>query len=73
MSLMNHSPAAEWSIRTGYVAVSPAAYKTPAMEKYAKEFPAVKLVSADALGGWDIIAKEHLAPGGILDQVYVGR
>src|SRR3954467_2202942 len=32
--------AAEWSIKTGYVAVSPAAYKTPAMEKYAKEFPA---------------------------------
>jgi sn-glycerol 3-phosphate transport system substrate-binding protein len=32
--------AAEWSIKTGYVAVSPAAYKTPVMEKYAKEFPA---------------------------------
>jgi sn-glycerol 3-phosphate transport system substrate-binding protein len=32
--------AAEWSIKTGYVAVSPAAYKTEAMEKYAKEFPA---------------------------------
>src|SRR4051794_32917225 len=29
--------AAEWSIKTGYVAVSPAAYKTPAMKKYAKE------------------------------------
>ena len=32
--------AAEWSIKTGYVAVSPAAYKTPAMETYAKGFPA---------------------------------
>jgi sn-glycerol 3-phosphate transport system substrate-binding protein len=32
--------AAEWSIKTGYVAVSPAAYKTPAMEAYAKSFPA---------------------------------
>jgi len=31
--------AAEWSIKTGYVAVSPAAYKTPAMEEYAKNFP----------------------------------
>ena len=30
--------AAEWSIKTGYVAVSPAAYKTEAMEAYANEF-----------------------------------
>jgi sn-glycerol 3-phosphate transport system substrate-binding protein len=32
--------AAEWSIKTGYAAVSPAAYKTKAMEDYAKSFPA---------------------------------
>ncbi len=32
--------AAEWSIKTGYVAVSPAAYKTSAMQAYAKGFPA---------------------------------
>src|SRR5262249_34115757 len=32
--------AAEWSIKTGYVAVSPAAYKTSAMTDYAKGFPA---------------------------------
>lgn len=31
--------AAEWSMKTGYVAVSPAAYKTPTMEAYAKAFP----------------------------------
>lgn len=31
--------AAEWSMKTGYVAVSPAAYKTKAMEEYAKGFP----------------------------------
>src|SRR6476620_5279405 len=31
--------AAEWSMKTGYVAVSPAAYKTKAMEDYAKGFP----------------------------------
>jgi sn-glycerol 3-phosphate transport system substrate-binding protein len=31
--------AAQWSIDTGYVAVRPEAYKTPAMEKYASEFP----------------------------------
>src|SRR5205823_7757181 len=32
--------AAEWSMKTGYVAVSPAAYNTSAMEAYAKGFPA---------------------------------
>jgi sn-glycerol 3-phosphate transport system substrate-binding protein len=31
--------AAQWSIDTGYVAVSPAAYDTAAMKKYAAEFP----------------------------------
>ncbi|MFN3643993.1 MAG: ABC transporter substrate-binding protein [Gemmobacter sp.] len=31
--------AADWSIRTGYVAVSPAAWETPAMKAYAAEFP----------------------------------
>jgi sn-glycerol 3-phosphate transport system substrate-binding protein len=32
--------AAEWSIKTGYIAVTPAAYKTQTMESYAKSFPA---------------------------------
>ena len=40
--------AAEWSMKTGYVAVSPAAYKTEAMMKYAKDFPAA-LVARDQL------------------------
>jgi sn-glycerol 3-phosphate transport system substrate-binding protein len=31
--------AAQWSIDTGYVAVSPAAYETAAMKKYVSEFP----------------------------------
>ena len=31
--------AAQWSIDTGYVAVTPAAYRTPAMQKYVAEFP----------------------------------
>ncbi|WP_333833419.1 ABC transporter substrate-binding protein, partial [Rubrimonas sp.] len=31
--------AADWSIRTGYVAVSPAAWETEAMKAYAAEFP----------------------------------
>jgi len=32
--------AARWGIDTGYVAVTPAAYKTEAMQKYVAEFPA---------------------------------
>jgi sn-glycerol 3-phosphate transport system substrate-binding protein len=45
--------AAEWSIKTGYVAVSPAAYKTPTMEAYTKGFPAAT-VARDQL--------EHAVP-----------
>ena len=32
--------AADWSIRTGYIATSPAAYETPALKDYVAEFPA---------------------------------
>lgn len=31
--------AAEWSIKTGYVAVTPAAYETDTMKAYVKDFP----------------------------------
>ncbi|MCD6043309.1 MAG: transporter substrate-binding protein [Burkholderiales bacterium] len=31
--------AADWSIATGYVAVSPAAYETPKLKSYVSEFP----------------------------------
>ena len=40
--------AAEWAIATGYVAVSPAAWETPAMKTYVAEFPA-PLVARDQL------------------------
>jgi sulfate transport system substrate-binding protein len=42
-------------------------------KKYAAQFPQVKLVPAQELGGWDTIAKEHFAAGGILDQVFVRK
>ncbi|MCL6641516.1 MAG: ABC transporter substrate-binding protein, partial [Candidatus Rokubacteria bacterium] len=32
--------AAQWSIDTGYVAVTRAAYETPALKRYIAEFPA---------------------------------
>jgi sn-glycerol 3-phosphate transport system substrate-binding protein len=31
--------AADWSIKTGYIATSPAAYETPALKKYVADFP----------------------------------
>jgi sn-glycerol 3-phosphate transport system substrate-binding protein len=31
--------AADWSIRTGYIATSPAAYETPALKEYVAKFP----------------------------------
>lgn len=40
--------AAQWSIDTGYVAVAPASYETPALKKYAAEFPPA-LVARDQL------------------------
>lgn len=40
--------AAKWSIETGYIATSDAAYQTPTMTAYAKEFPEA-LVARDQL------------------------
>ena len=42
--------------------------------KHAQDFPQVRLVTVeDVYGGWDKVTKEHLADGGILDQLYVTR
>ncbi|HET6237213.1 MAG TPA: ABC transporter substrate-binding protein [Acetobacteraceae bacterium] len=35
--------AADWSIRTGYIASSPAAYETPALKDYIAKFPAANV------------------------------
>ena len=40
--------AAQWSMDSGYVAVSPAAYDTPALKKYGQDFPPA-LVARDQL------------------------
>ncbi|MEG2632868.1 MAG: extracellular solute-binding protein, partial [Comamonas sp.] len=40
--------AAQWSMDTGYVAVSPAAYDTPVLKKYGQDFPQA-LVARDQL------------------------
>lgn len=42
-----------------------------AAEKYAKNFPALKLVNIrDEFGGWEKAQKEHFADGGSFDQIY---
>lgn len=40
--------------------------------RHSAEFPEVKLVTVeDVFGGWDRVAAEHFAEGGLLDQVFV--
>jgi sulfate transport system substrate-binding protein len=51
-----------------YRALDPAA-----AQKYAAQFPTVKLISSKDLGGWDAIVKEHFSAGGVLDQVFSGK
>jgi len=42
--------------------------------EHAAEFPEVRLLTIeDVFGGWDKVNAEHLAEGGILDQVFVNR
>ena len=39
---------------------------------HAETFPEIRLVTAeDAFGGWDAIAAEHFADGGLLDKVFL--
>ena len=35
--------AADWSIKTGYIGISPASYQTEALQKYVEEFPPAKV------------------------------
>jgi sulfate transport system substrate-binding protein len=43
-------------------------------QKYAAEFPQVKLFTIDELfGGWTRAQKTHFADGGIFDQIYQGK
>lgn len=43
-------------------------------EKYAAQFPEVRLVTVeDAFGGWEKAQAEHFAEGGLLDKVFVNQ
>ncbi len=40
-------------------------------EKYAHQFPAIKLFTVDEVfGGWQKAQKTHFADGGVFDQIY---
>ena len=42
--------------------------------EFADKFPQVELLTVDEVfGGWDKVESEHLASGGILDQVFTNQ
>ena len=38
--------------------------------KYAKQFPALELVTIQQFGGWDEFQNKHFADGGVFDKIY---
>ena len=42
-------------------------------QKYAAQFPQVKLFTIQDVGGWAMAQKKHFSDGGIFDQIYVPR
>ena len=42
-------------------------------EKYKAQFPALKQVTIDALGGWQAAQNKHFADGGVFDQIFASR
>ena len=41
--------------------------------KYKAQFPEVRLLTIDSLGGWAAVNKAHFAEGALLDQVFVAK
>jgi sulfate transport system substrate-binding protein len=39
-------------------------------QRYAEQFPKVKLFNIDDFGGWQKAQSEHFADGGVFDQIY---
>jgi sulfate transport system substrate-binding protein len=65
-----YSPAAQEIIASHAYRVNDEAI----LKAHAANFPQVKLVTAeDVFGGWEKIAKEHFASGGLLDQAFVNQ
>jgi sulfate/thiosulfate-binding protein len=39
--------------------------------EHGEQFPAIKLVTIEDFGGWQVAQKQHFADGGVFDQLYV--
>jgi sulfate transport system substrate-binding protein len=49
-------------------------YDETVLAAHAESFPDVRLVTVDeAFGGWDRVAEEHFADGGLLDKVFINQ
>lgn len=65
-----YTPAGQEILATNAFRVHDEAAKA----RHAAEFPEVTLLTVeDVFGGWDKVSSEHLASGGILDQVFVSQ
>lgn len=65
-----YAPAAQRILSQNFYRVNDATVKAES----AANFPEVKLVTVgEVFGGWEKLAKEHFAEGGILDKVFVNK
>jgi sulfate transport system substrate-binding protein len=42
-------------------------------QKYAQQFPALKMFTIQDFGGWTKAQQTHFADGGLFDKIYEGR
>jgi sulfate/thiosulfate transport system substrate-binding protein len=61
-----YSPAAQEIIARNYYRPS----DQQVAQKYARQFPTLKLVTIEDFGGWTTAQKTHFVDGGIFDQIY---
>lgn len=65
-----YTPEGQDILAQNYYRVNDAA----AQEKYAKDFPQVRLLTvADVFGGWDNLTTNHFSEDGILDKLFVNQ
>jgi sulfate transport system substrate-binding protein len=61
-----YTPAAQNVIAQHYYRVSDRGVSA----RYRQQFRPTRILTVErTLGGWEAVTKEHLAPGGLLDQV----
>ena len=65
-----YTPEGQEILATNYTRV----HDAKVTEAHAADFPAVRLVTVeDVYGGWDKVAAEHFADGGLLDKVFLNQ